>query len=57
MWHNMTSDTRCVFIPLARDKNGKTVLFHCLHNTMRHARCLDFLVECGADPNQIVSPE
>lgn len=36
----------------AHDKEGKTVLFHCLQNTLRHSRCLDFIMECGANPNQ-----
>eukprot|EP00731_Ephydatia_muelleri_P024470 Em0016g741a len=33
------------------DKEGRTALFHCLHSTSRHARCIGFLLECGADPN------
>ena len=33
------------------DNKGRTALFHCLHSTSRHARCIGFLLECGADPN------
>ena len=36
------------------DNKGKTALFHCLHPTNRHIKCLDFLLECGADPNTLV---
>ena len=35
----------------ALDKEGKPALFHCMHETSRHAKCLSFLLECGADPN------
>ena len=37
------------------DNKGRTALFHCLHPTNRHIKCLDFLLECGADPNTLVS--
>jgi ankyrin repeat protein len=33
------------------DNAGKPALFHCFHPTNRHAKCLGFLLECGADPN------
>ena len=36
------------------DNKGKTALFHCLHQTNRHVRCMDYLMECGADPNTVV---
>ena len=33
------------------DKEGKSALFHCLHPTGRHAKCMGFVLECGVDPN------
>lgn len=36
------------------DNGGKTALFHCMHPTNRHAKCLGFLLECRADPNSKV---
>ena len=41
--------------PTVMDNKGRTALFHCLHPTNRHIKCLDFLLECGADPNTLVS--
>ena len=37
------------------DSSGLSALSHCLHPTGRHAKCLGFLLECGADPNMRVS--
>jgi len=48
------SDLNCLFCFSAIDNEGKTALFYCLHPTMRHAKCIDFLLECGADPNTMV---
>ena len=44
----------CLLCFSAIDNEGKTALFYCLHPTMRHAKCIDFLLECGADPNTMV---
>ncbi|XP_019849609.1 PREDICTED: ankyrin repeat and EF-hand domain-containing protein 1-like isoform X1 [Amphimedon queenslandica] len=33
------------------DGTGLRTLFHCLHPTGRHVKCLSFLLELGAEPN------
>lgn len=45
----------CLPSPTVKDSGGRPALFHCLHTTGRHAKCLSFLLECGADPNTRVS--
>jgi len=45
----------CLPSPTVKDSSGRPALFHCLHTTGRHAKCLSFLLECGADPNTRVS--
>lgn len=46
---------KLAFIPshAVYDKEGKPSLFHCLYETSRHAKCLDFLLRSGVDPNTL----
>ncbi|XP_030577806.1 ankyrin repeat and EF-hand domain-containing protein 1 [Archocentrus centrarchus] len=35
------------------DAEGKGVLFYCVYPTKRHSRCLQVLLKCGADANNV----
>ncbi len=37
------------------DKAGKGPLFHCMHSTGRHVKCMGLLLEMDVDPNTTVS--
>ena len=40
-----------IIISLVADGGGLRALFHCLHPTGRHVKCLSFLLDHGAEPN------
>ena len=49
-------DIDCAFaFSTARDKEGRNILFYCLHATKRHQECLELSLKYGAYQHNVVS--
>ncbi len=48
---------KCVFhlISVAKDKEGKNILYYCIHATKRHQECMELCLKYGAYQHNIVS--